>query len=278
MKQITGKNNQTKTRIALFALSLLMAYFIIYNVCSTLYIPYNKISGPSGGRMKPGTIPGIAQVYTFWEPWAKATIPFYFTVQSNLLVFIYLFLRTFKLIDPRKNKHAKRFQIIVMTNIATTFIIYWTILSPIDIIWHTPLKILDTCQIHLFSFIIAISVFLNESLKSNEKNKDNIKLSKKDYFLVFIYPIIWLVIAIILYYSTRTEWTMTFTYSDNSKASYNYTFGIAIYPFLAFDIAPIWLPVVSVLGIAILLGIIGWIIFYIANKDKKIRKQKNKKI
>ncbi len=266
------QNNKKGTNIAYFLGFLLMVYIVIFIFCDTYLIPLHKVSGPAGEGLTPGTEPGIAQIYSFWDPWNELSIIFYFTVHSNIFVLIYMFLRACRLIDPRKNIHAKRFQMIVGVNIFVTFLVYWTILAPVDVIWFTPLKVLDNIQMHFVTALVFLVTFIFETSR-NKRNSENIKLKNKDCWYALIYPIIWLLIAIILYYATRKTQSWIFKYNDNTWSKpIAYTFGIAIYPFLAFDIVPVWLPILSILAIIILIIFVSYLLIKASHHNSWIYK------
>ncbi|WP_131613501.1 hypothetical protein [Mycoplasma todarodis] len=273
-------NNKTSKKIKFnyryFLGFIAMVYIITYAFCDVYLVPLKEASGPAGSLMSPGTRPGIAQVYSFWDPWNEISLIFYFTIHSNIFVMVYMFLRSLGLIDPRKNKHAKVFQMIVAINIFVTFIVYWTILAPIDVIWLTPLKILNNFQLHFFTPLIMFVAFIFE-VSRRKANEGNIKLKYKDLWYAMIFPIVWLIMAITLYYATRTTWVMQFKYSDGTwSPKFIYTFGIAIYPFLAFDIVPIWLPVVSLIAITALVFIVASLIITADNHNSWMYKLNDK--
>ncbi|CAM9105777.1 hypothetical protein [Mycoplasma todarodis] len=268
-------NFKNKFNYKYFIPFVFMVYVIIFAFCDTYLIPFKTISGPAGAGLEPGTKPGIAQVYGFWEPWDKLSLIFYFTIHSNIFVMVYMFLRAFGLIDPRKGKHAKRFQMIVATNIFVTFLVYWTILAPIDMIWHTPAKIIDNLQLHFIAPLIMFVAFVLETSR-RKVNKENIKLPYKELLFALIFPLIWLIMAIVLYYATRSKLLITFKYNDGTKHAFIYTFGIAIYPFLAFDIVPVWLPIVSLVAVCLLVTIVSSLIVVASNHDSWIYKVNDK--
>ncbi|NQZ29161.1 MAG: hypothetical protein HRT98_02140 [Mycoplasmatales bacterium] len=272
MKKISLRN---EFNYKYFIAFILMIYIIIFAFCDTYLIPFKTISGPAGSGLEPGTKPGIAQVYGFWEPWDKLSLVFYFTIHSNIFVMVYMFLRSIGLVNPRKSKHAKRFQMIVATNIFVTFLVYWTILAPIDMIWHTPAKIWDNVQLHFLTPLMMFIAFVFETSR-REANKENVKLKYKEFLFALIFPFIWLAVAIILYYATRTRLKITFIYSDGTHKSFIYTFGIAIYPFLAFDIVPAWLPVVSLIAVCILVIIVSSLIIVAGSHNSWIYKVNDK--
>ncbi len=251
---------------------ILVTYAIIFAFIDIYWIPFKNISGPSGSRLDPGTKPDIAQVYFMWAPWNKLSLIFYFTIHSNIFVLVYMFLRAFNLINPRTNKHAKIFQLIVATNIFVTFLIYWTILAPIDNIWNTPLKILDNFQLHLMTPLIMLFAFVFETSRRSA-NQENISLKNIELLYSFIFPILWLIMAITLYYATRKNIYLEFKYSDNTWSNaFQYKFGIAIYPFLAFDITPVWLPIVCLISIIAITTFIAYLLVVSSRHESWIYK------
>ncbi len=215
---------------------------------------------------------------------------FYFTFQSNLFVCIFLWLRTFDILKPKQNKHHKAFQVITTINITITMVTYWLVLARVSTIWthghiSGALKIVVSFMVHLIMPIIMLVAFHKDKLKQGEKG---IVLSKKKIPLVLIYPITWLIIAITIYFATKTESHYVVQQHDgwfglvkNPSGKHLHSTGIAIYFFLNFADTPLWLTISACSMISILFIAFAFLFFSISNPESKLNERMrniNKKI
>lgn len=169
-------------------------------------------------------------------------LPFYFTHISNVMGFLMAFNWVFLII---KNNHIrKRFEILTVTNLMLTLLVYWTILLPFGPP-QTALGWIDNLLVHLFVPLLGLFAFLNENFFI--KNKIKFK-TWKDSGYHMIFPIVWLIIAMIIYISL------------------NFDSGAAIYPFLDVVNNPVWLSIIYFLAIGICYYFITWFFIKITNK------------
>ncbi|NQZ29170.1 MAG: hypothetical protein HRT98_02185 [Mycoplasmatales bacterium] len=208
---------------------------------------------------------------------------FYFTFQSNFLVMIYLYLRAFGVIKPKENKHHKMFQLITTLNITITMITYWTILAPFSTIWTHggvagTFKIIVTFMVHLITPILMLVAFHKDKLQENE---EGVVLSMKKIPLVLIYPIAWLIMAIVIYFVTKTESHYSQVIINKATGEYIlvkdggpivHSAGVAVYFFLNFAGVPLWITLGACAAITILFIVFGFLFFAISNPKSKLNK------
>ena len=231
-----------------------------------------------------------------WIP-LRWTFPFYFTIQSNILVMIYLFLIGLNILKPNKSKSSFIFELIVLLNISITFLVFWFLLLPqigIDNFCSNKYSLIENILLHAVTPLFMFIIFFIRFAKTKNKN---IFLNYKHFSLFLIYPIIWLLISIIIYYSSRyyafyihsyhfqtkegaIKWQNTLnklSYIDHvvlkGKVVTSYIpgwFGNAVYFFLNFDNVSYWVPIISVMGIAILFVCFSLILISITNPKYKL--------
>ncbi len=267
-------------------LSILMFVFLIFMILSDSITKFNwtveKIN-------KANT---VIEKYKFPIEHKNWIVPFYFTFQSNVMVFLYITLRAFGLICPNKNKSIKMFQMITLTNITVTFVGYWLLLAPFSSIWtHSAtgakdaaiagaMKITGTLMVHLISPFIMMYIF------SQEKKAAKIILTYKDLWKFLIYPVLWLILAIIVYYATRHQHSFTkqvvstgdFKLIPDLKGSIKKTFGVGVYFFIFFDLFSPMIPIGAISMLTIFFLITSTIYIAISNPSTRLYKWWNKLI
>ncbi|CAM9105286.1 DUF4328 domain-containing protein [Mycoplasma todarodis] len=206
---------------------------------------------------------------------------FYFTFQSNLLVMIYLYLRAFGVMKPKENKHHKMFQLIVTLNITITMVTYWMILAPFSSIWTHggvagAIKIVVTFMVHLITPILMLIAFHKDKLQEGE---EGVVISKKKLPLVLIYPTTWLIIAIIVYFTTQTEGHYSQVIENQATGKYmmvkdggsiDHSSGVAIYFFLNFADVPIGVTLGASAAISIAFIAFGFLFLAVSNPESKL--------
>ncbi|MCP4336418.1 MAG: hypothetical protein GY679_01045 [Mycoplasma sp.] len=238
----------------------------------------------------PNDLPKIS-----WFPVAW-TFPFYFTIQSNFMVIIYLFLTGFNLIDPKKKKNALLFELITLLNIFITGIVFWGVLFQENNLFNNAFNLIVNIGLHAIVPIIMISAW---SIKIFSKKQQEVFIDYLEFWKFLIYPLIWLLISIIVYYSSRTLVNYNFYYKfDNAqdfnkwikilqsnninidifdkwsvKASIEGYWGNAIYFFLNFDNIDVWVTVVSIFGIALLIISSSLLIIMFSNDKTRLYKK-----
>ncbi|TCG10962.1 hypothetical protein [Mycoplasma todarodis] len=209
---------------------------------------------------------------------------FYFTFQSNLLVVIYLYLRAFGIMKPKQNSHHKMFQLIVTLNITITMVTYWLILAPFSSVWTHggfpgALKIIVTIMVHLITPIFMLIAFHKDKLQINE---EGVILGNKKLLYVLIYPIIWLVLAVSIYFATRTDaHYLRKIINDHThefalvkgNGSIIHSSGVAIYFFLDFGGVPIGVTIGACLAIGIAFIGFGYLFIVVSNPNSKLNQK-----
>ncbi len=220
------------------------------------------------------------------------TFPFYFTIQSNFFVIIYFFLMTFKLIQPNKNKHAYMFELIALLNIIITGLVYWTILA-----WNTDLLsnwyiLIENIGLHL---VVPIIMVVAWSIRIFKVKNQEVFVSYKEIWKFFIFPILWLIMAIIVYYSSRklVYYQLNHVFSTNELANQwsdklnslklahkiqgnsvqtiiPGIWGNAIYFFLNFDHIYYWITILCIFVIAILILALSSLIIALSNNKHNL--------
>ncbi len=217
------------------------------------------------------------------------TIVLYFTFQSNVLVCIYLFLRGLNIIQPKTNTHHKMFQLIVTINITITMIIYWTVLAPFSSIWSHGglsgvLKRVNTLMVHLITPIFMLIGFHIDKLSKEEKG---VIIGYKKVPFVLIYPLVWMILAVVVYFSTRelqnfnivqvgSKFKLVDEVIGSSLPVVSKYTGIAVYFFLAFDNVSLFVFIGIPIAITFIFIGMGFLFIAISNPDSKINKIKFK--
>ncbi len=222
----------------------------------------------------------------------------FFTVQTNIIVMTYFILVALGILKPNSKKSHKIFEGISLLSIFITFFIYWTILAAKSSIWSNPL--LSTSSV-LAHFILPTIMFIGFFF-SNFKDKEVFKLENKDFVWFLIYPLLWLILILIIYYATLQDvdayiatkpggantisgWEQINAPSSVAKQMWdfsgtknlqlyhkNFNAGMVIYFFFNFKYVPVWLPIVVSMVISILFIINSFLFISLTNKESKIRK------
>ena len=152
---------------------------------------------------------------------------FYFTFQSNFIGMITSGIITFFKVD-REKPWVQRLKICMVINLTITMIVFWTILFR-DPSKYSTFTFVSTVLVHAVNPIMALIAFCWDVYKEDYAIKVNVKTTS----LLIIYPVVWLIIAVILYYAIN----------DGEHG--------AIYGFLSFEERPAWLVVLMVFGIGL---------------------------
>ena len=173
--------NKKPSTIILFIISLLIVFFYFT-------VAYTKLFTLMGR-----------------EAWVeRLLIPFYFTTISNVLILVLFSCKMFFSKNLFNNKFFKIFEIIAINNITLTIIVYWLLLAKMSlpqlIEERRILMIINTFLVHLVMPLVAIINFLYEIfyLKNKTKIKGDIFINS---FKTLLFPISYLVIALIFYFS-----------------------------------------------------------------------------
>ncbi|CAM9116161.1 hypothetical protein MYMA111404_01810 [Mycoplasma marinum] len=213
---------------------------------------------------------------------------FYFTFQTNLIVFIFLLLRGLGIIKPKEKLSHKLFQLITVVNITITMCVYWTVLAPFSSIWTHGgfpgvFKRVVTILVHFVAPVFMIITYHIDKLK---KGENGVILNKKHIFYILIYPILWIVMAIIVYYASREANTYTLMQnpvdntwflSKDANGTIHRKIGVAIYFFLNFDEVKIYITISIIIGITLLFLAFGSLFISLSNPNSRINSLKIKR-
>lgn len=131
--------------------------------------------------------------------WKERTIIWlYFTFMSNVSAIIVSSLVVFGVIRIN-SKHAQRAKTLMAVNLTVTSIIFWTVLVK-DIAHYPTLTIISTIAVHAITPIFAVFVYFYEAKNSIIEDKDK-SSPLITMMLNTIFPALWLVMAITVYYS-----------------------------------------------------------------------------
>ena len=124
-------------------------------------------------------------------------VPLYFTQQSNFVAFILSFLICFKLIN---NKNLiKTLSIFMFVNLTITLVIYWAVLFP-KMNSHDWLSWFRNSTLHGLTPILAVVIFIIRYVVNKVgEEEEKINIWKKSA-IHLIYPILYLIFAIIFYF------------------------------------------------------------------------------
>lgn len=170
-----------------------------------------------------GVILSIVVTFTHWERYIENGVKivrphwkteimywFHFTFQSNMLAVIISSLVIFGKIDIG-NKHFQRAKTMMAVSLLVTCVIFWTLLVH-KLSTYTTLGIVSTVFVHALTPTLAIFTFFFDGHKTEIKTEDKAK-PWVTMLLITIFPILWLICAIIIYYSLG---------ADASSAIYNF--------------------------------------------------------
>ena len=201
----------------------------------------------------------------------KYTYAFYFTIHSNVFALVY-----FLLIFMKKNRSLKfkkffMFETITLFNLIVTVIVYWTILWPFDE-FNNYFSFVENILLHV---IVPVMFFIVWTYRNFILKEKRVLVEYKEFYKFLIYPFLYLVVAIVLYYSTRVNLTYKKDYHFLNKnlvnqfltklknyqniqifvkenivsVHYYGVWGNAVYYFLSFDNLVWWLPIGVIFGI-----------------------------
>lgn len=135
--------------------------------------------------------PSMERLY-FW---------FYFTFVSNMFAVVLSAAHFCKKINW-ESKHWQRAKVMMAVNLLITFLVYWIILAK-DANWHNGLSVVTNLFVHCFTPMLAITTFLVETEKDRITKRNITALSTAMWN--FIFPIVWLIVILILYYATGAK-------------------------------------------------------------------------
>jgi len=169
---------------------------------------------------------------------------FYFTFQSNVLGLIISVIRFIENIRGIEHKKYHILRLMATTSLVVTFIVYWAYLFPQNP-YSEPFNLIKTLFVHGFTPIMALTTFLYSNIKLKESIKSN---PWKVSLFSSIYPAIWMLVAVIIYFSLGAN-------SDS-----------AIYSFLNFSHNAAWVFPVFFFGIGSLYFFTSVLLQVIENK------------
>ena len=169
---------------------------------------------------------------------------FYFTLWSNLSALIVSFIRTMKL--KANQKWLKQAEILMGVNLTVTMLVYWAIIFPTRTS-HSDFEMVSTVSVHVITPIFALWAMFVQNIKNTEVPKLHVG---KVTLMNLVFPVVWLIIAIIIYYSL----------GSNEHA--------AIYKFLNFSEHKWYMSVAYVVGVGVTYAGLTALYTWITNKDK----------
>lgn len=132
------------------------------------------------------------------EPWKEHLILwFYFTFMSNVSGLVVAILASFDIVKS-DSVHLQRFKVMATTNLTVTMIVYWTLLFGPSIDKQDAFSLITNLSVHLVTPMALLFAFIYEARKGNVVNKINIK---KTAMINISFPLLWMVMATVLYYS-----------------------------------------------------------------------------
>ena len=169
----------------------------------------------------------LTSTYRTPEYAEKIVFPFYFTFQSNVLGLAFGIIAVFGLIKNKKWNYNIR--IFAAVNLTLTFIVYWTVLLPTAGAPDGIVSWFANMFIHCITPILTVICFVFYVRRETIKF-----VTWKKSLLHILYPLVWFIIAIILYYAGGAK-----------KDAY------AIYGFLEFEQNAVWFSIMMVFAIGI---------------------------
>lgn len=126
---------------------------------------------------------------------------FYFTFISNVMGLVISTLKTFD-IYRKDSKHFQRFEVMATVNLTITMLVFWAVLAPANKTWNVPLATIQNIFVHLLTPLALIVMFILDATKQKPKTE----LSSLNTSLVnLIMPLVWIIIAIIIYFSLGAD-------------------------------------------------------------------------
>ena len=207
---------------------------------------------------------------TYYFP-KRYTYPFYFTIHSNFFALVYFLLIFSGKIFPPKSKKFFIFETIVLFNLIITVLVYWIMLWPYAR-YDNPYLLTETILLHAIVPFIFFTAWTYRIFILKEKR---FVIEYKEFYKFLIYPLLYLIIVVILYYATRQDYVYKVDYPFANKilvsqfleklkdyeniqvfvkenvVSINYCgkWGNAAYFFLNFDNLFWWVPVLVIFGV-----------------------------
>ncbi len=280
--------NWTQEKKWLLATTVIASLVLVYGLIIAITVPFKSpLKEVLVNKLASTKMPFIGR---------GAYYPLYFTIQSNIMVMIYLLLRTMGILKPNEKKSHKIIEGVVLLNIFVTFFIYWGVLSWFSSVWENAFKAIQSFGHHFIMPSLMFVIFYKFSLKSEKQ----MSLSYKDFYWFIIYPLVWLLVSIIIYFSTIQDieglvhikddkvptdlgnWKLAngtvtsdyWTITSKTRPIYTQTFksGWAIYFFFDFKNTPAWLSTTVTLGIAALFVLLSLLVIKTTKKKKLIPK------
>lgn len=131
------------------------------------------------------------------EHWKTSIIIWcYFTFQSNLIAVIASAIVIFKGVEL-SSTHMQRFKTMMAVNLLITCGIFWSLLVS-ELSEYNPLGLTSTIMVHAITPMLAIFTYFFDGYKNKIEKKSTPLMS---FLLIPIYPLTWLILGIIIYYS-----------------------------------------------------------------------------
>ena len=177
----------------------------------------------------------IPDLHTFQR---NFKIYLHFTSQANIMGLVVALL----ILANKSSAHVQRLKILALVSLTITCLVFWSLIFPKRGIGEYRLfSFVGTIIVHAITPILIVVAFLYDSIKQ----KNNLYLRKHlTVLLLMIYPVLWLIMAIVVYY----------------------TINYSIYSFLNFKVNPVWKSIVYILGITILFVGYSYIYLYLNNR------------
>ncbi len=172
---------------------------------------------------------------------------FYFTFLSNVIGLIVSSIRVFENIKGIEHKKYNILRLMATTSLIVTFLVYWSYLFPGSLKTHgmEAFNFTKTLFVHALTPIMMVVVFFYSNFKLREAIK---KSPWKESLFTSIYPLVWMIVAIIIYFALGGD-----------KDS-------AIYSFLNFNKNPAWMFPAFFFGIGSLYFLTSLLLQVLENK------------
>ena len=183
----------------------------------------------------------------FWQ--ASHYMYYEVSFHSNFFVF-FISLLTILSIMKKNSIHTHRFKILTFSTLAIVFSMFWFYLFILRIksFDYTPILFLTTFVVHAIVPLLYMFVYIYEL----KKEKIIMQLNyKKDFLLILIYPILYFIFAVIIY----------FAYGGHPED--------AIYSFLRIKNQSILISLILSIGVIFMFFILIFSLIKISNKISK---------
>lgn len=131
----------------------------------------------------------------------KIIVWFYFTFISNVMGLILALFKTLNIFKS-ESKHFQRFEIMTTTNLTVTFLVFWAVLAPHNKTWNVPLATIQNIFVHLLTPVALITMFVLNATKGKQRTELS---SLKTSLINLIMPLVWIIVAIIIYFSLGAD-------------------------------------------------------------------------